>query len=313
MRQDFLINYNSFILSIAIIFFSSCSSPKPKESYPSWFYSSQDNGVYYYGSGEGNTKNIATIQALNDIASKISTSIESSIVATTNSNGKNYSKTITQNIKNEVQKIDFHNYEVLKLKKINNKNIILLRINKKETALFKLDKLKLKIKTYKQAINSNLNIIHKLKNLKTINKKIQHSISQAFIIKSLYKSKDIDNQIHTLMSLQVKIKSFKNNTSFYIASNDDYSRIISENILSSGFKIKKSSKSIIIKTKITQKKIRLMGYFILKVKVNISIYHKNNLISTKIINAGAKSSTSYKQAREFAIIDFKKKMVDFLI
>jgi hypothetical protein len=301
-----------------MIFNTGCGKPKPIV-YPKWFNSiSKDTTLFYYGVGEGRTKQEAVTNALNEIASKVSVSIQSSFSSITNVNkiGKdtNYIKHITNNVQNKVKKIEFSSYKVVKFKMLSaNKYIVSIAVNRLDNAQLMLDKIDTNIEKYNQILNSNkLNVATRLKNYMKISDTIDKELlPNCFIVKSLNDSGDTDSSIKKLLDIKLKISNFKNGLVFNIVGNNisGYKEIISELLTKNKLTVARKS-NIDIKLSVNESNINSLGYYIKKVKVVISIISNNKLIATKVIVVGGKSLANYSQAKEFALNNFKKKMID---
>ena len=302
--------YKLFFLVLFIL--SSCSSPKQTIKYPKWFYEGQgDTKLYYYGIGEGGTKQEAKLNALNDIASKISTEIKSSFTSTTSSFNETYSKSSSKNIIAKVKNIEFSSFKIVNSFKLsNNKYVVLLSIDRIKNANIKIDKISAKIKALQQKIKLNLNDIYKLKLGNKIYKTIEDDIiPEIFVVKSLDNDKDITKYIDSMLEIKKEILSFGAGVSFnIIGKNIAYNNVLKEEISDKGFSFKTSKKSVKIYLSVKESSLKVMGNNILKAVINIKIKANNALIAQKIIKLAGKSRTSLKQAKEFAIIEFKNKL-----
>ena len=301
-----------------MIFSSGCGKQKPTPLvYPKWYNMvKQDTTIFYYGTGEGRTKKDAVTNALNEVASKISVSIQSSFssITTVDRGGDkaNYIKHITNNVQNKVKKIEFSSYKVLNFKMLTpSKYVALVSVNRLENAQMMLDKIDTDIEKYNQILNSKrLNIATRLKEYMKISDTIDKELlPNCFIVKSLNDSGDTDGSINKLLNIKVKIDNFKNSLAFNIVGNNisGYKEIISEMLTQKRLTVS-SRADIYIKLNIKEQNINSLGYYIKKSKVIISIVSNNKIVATKVIVAGGKSLASYTQAKEFALNNFKAKM-----
>jgi hypothetical protein len=287
------------------------NNPKPIQ-YPKWYNNTiQDTATTYYGTAEGSSKKEAITNALNEIASKVSISIESTFQSNTISSNTQYQKIISKNVKNEVKKIEFTQYNIVKFKKIsNNKFIVRVSIDKEANAKITQKRIETKLKEYKQLLAQKNNLATKLKQYNKILKEIINNlIPKCFIVKTLYNTQTIDMKLDELLSLQEAIQKFIANISFKIDSNKSgYDKVIAQILSEKNYTVVTTNPNIYIKIDAKEQKISAVGYKILKTKITITIYENKKIIGTKVLTVGAKSLTNYNQAKEFALKDFKNKL-----
>jgi len=119
------IKYLSIIFTFLI--FCGCgsyfSAPKVKpvlKQYPSWIISpQQDSEVYMYGVAVEENREIAIKSALNDMISKLGTTLESSYESYQEVEGSYFKTNVKNRIKSDIAKIKINNYEVIKSQRIN--------------------------------------------------------------------------------------------------------------------------------------------------------------------------------------------------
>jgi hypothetical protein len=311
------------LIFLTLIFFSGCAVLKPDLStedsvakYPTWYTSvHKDSSVNFYGLGEGSTKTDAISAALNDIASKISISVESTYITKTKiitkDEKEDYTQIIDNHIKNEVAKIEFNRYELLKYEKLNNDtHIVMVSLNRIKSAEFKSQKVKNKIDSYKKELSNNSsNTVAKLKVLNEISDEIDtKTLPQCYIIKTLYPLEENDEDIKTLLDIKNSISTFKEDISFNIDGTSGFKEVLQEKISAKAFSIVKRGEKVRIGIKADETQLYVMGNNIYKAKVDISVYADNKILGKKTLTIGAKSRTSYKQAKEFALIEFRERL-----
>ncbi len=308
-----------FLLLFSFLVFSGCVSSKPeldKESetlkYPAWYTSlHKDSTLYYYGLGEGSSKKDATASALNDIASKISISVESTYVTKTKIVTKNqkedYTQIIDSHIKNEVSKIEFNSYEVQKYEKLNNDtHVVMVVLKRIKSAEFKSQKIKTKIDSYKKELASkNANVVAKLKALNEMLYEMQtKTLPECYVVKTLYSNEDIEDDIKTIFDIESKISNFKDSVTFSVNGEKGYKETLVDKISSKGFSVIQSNPKVNVNVKADETKLQVMGNHIYKAKLTITASVKNKTVGKKTLTIGAKSRTSYEQAKEFALVEF---------
>jgi len=301
-------------LFTAIILIIGCVE---EPSYPEWFTQiHNDTEQYAYGIKEGSTKEEAIKNALNEIASKIHVSIESTSTTTTNlkiDNGKeNYIKDLSQTVTNRVQKIEFSNYKVKKIKKLSdNKFIVWVEVDKPLNAKLLLSRIDTDIQKYYQLFNSeHKNPISTIKQYQTaINKIRDRTLIDCYIVKDFSPSSEIDNRVAKLLEVQKKMSEYQSNIIFSVKGNNkEYQDVLIKQIVSKGFRTTNGNSNITISISVKERKLKILGYKILKSKIQLIVKSNGTVIGQSRISVGAKSRTGYKQAREFTLRNFEKRL-----
>jgi len=310
-------NMSIFLILITVpIFFLGCSNihPKPSE-YPKW-YTTQKNDTknILYGKAEANTEKEAILSALNHIASKINITIESSFTTTKKSSKNFYSKTTQEYLKNSVQKIDFSNYEIVKQKKLQNgKFIVFVKIRKDILAKSLTLKIENRIKYYDTILKANYsNITSKIKQYKQTSLNIKRIESSVYLLENLGASSTAETYLRKLAVLQNYIDTFNNNITFTLSSNTigkDFEEQLSSLITQKGYLITNKNPNITIKLTVSKKNIRVLGYKVSKVVINIVAKDKHAIIGKQTIIVAGKSVASFRQANQFAIKNFTNKLI----
>ena len=163
-------------------FIVSCSSVT---QYPSWYLSSNEDSRYLYGVGSSNNLQDAKLEALNDLASQISLSIESDINISKEQKDENLSSTINSNIGINIGDIELDSLEYPLFEEIDDVFFVQARI-KKEIIISKLNS---NINLYTNDINRILNSIKSSK-CRTLSPKHKYELS-LFISKINSYSKQI--------------------------------------------------------------------------------------------------------------------------
>ncbi|RDU65465.1 LPP20 family lipoprotein [Helicobacter sp. MIT 14-3879] len=163
-------------LFFLIILFTiiACSS-NPKIQYPEWYLNTPSNTNYIYGIGEGDNLKEAKIMAIEDIASKISLNIESSLEIEKKAIDSNISNKINSNIGISVDDIQLDNVEYINTEEINNRFFTQAKIKKELlTKKFNAD--------IQKQIISIKNIINDIKTLgcNTYSPKEQYKLNELY-------------------------------------------------------------------------------------------------------------------------------------
>jgi len=302
-------------MSIMVLFLG-CMGGAP--SYPEWFSNvPQDNDRYIYGIGEGENKKEAMNNALNEIASKIHVSIESSSsidvhIQTTN-HGEEYTKNATQHIQNHVRKTEFSNYKVKKEKQLSSdRYIVLVEVDKPLNAQLLLDRINTHIAKYNQLLSStNNNPITTVKAYSQAIQTIQNQdLMDCSIIKNFSPSSPVEDHINKLLDIEQKMKAYQSNILFHIQGNSDpYQNILRQAIAEKGFRITQDGDaSINIEMNVEEKELSVLGNKILKSTIQMTVKSNGKIIGKSRINVGAKSRSSYRQAREFTLKNFARRL-----
>ena len=304
------------IIFIIPIFFLGCTNNQPKHTiYPKWYTNQQnDTASTLYAKSEAYTQEEAISSALNIIASKINISIESSFKSVTNSSKNSYSKNTQQNIKNSVKKIDFTNYQVVTKERLSNdKIIVLVKIDKNILSKSLQLKIENDIKKYNAILFYKYsNITSKIKTYKQTALEIKESESSVYLLENLDTLSSTELYLTKLNALINKIDTFNNGITFRLSSNNlgkDFEEVLSSLITQKGFSITTYNPDIDLKLFISKKDISVLDYKVSKVVVNITAKEKTSLIGQKNITVGGKSISSFNQANQFAVKNFRNKLI----
>jgi len=315
-KEMFMFKNKIVVIGIVLLSIVGCvGSP----SYPDWFSKTpKDTAQYIYGAREGGTKEEAISNALNSIASKIRVSVESTSSVRTNIHTENedeeYSKDSTQTVKNHVQKIEFSNYKVKKEEKISDeKYAVLVQVDKLLNAKLLLNKIDTDIKKYNQLLTTN----HKnpIATVKTYNKSIKQIKNRNLIdcatVKNFMPNSNSDEKINQLLEIEKKMTQYQGNIVFAINGNNSaYQDVLTKQITEKGFRTSGGDSNIKISMNVTEKKLKILGNNILKSTIQLSVKSNETVIGQSRITVGAKSRTSYEQARDFTLKKFEARLRD---
>jgi len=314
------------IFYLLIVFFSiitySCNhninqSTIPQKI-PEWYLNpSKDNDIFWFDSGQGIDKEKAVISALNNIASKIS--------VTVNSDFHNVTKEINgipdsfseSKIELSVNKTTFPGFEIVRIGQINNTTYVIVKVNKQKFIEAKNNDFNLK----NNQINLLFNQIKKqheldiLKHKDDLKKQIEEAepiakILSTFNVKSPLKIciSDYTNFINILNS---KIASLN-----FCIYNDPQTKIIADHIkelltnenIHIVNRISNNKKSAVIKLKGNIHKLILDGEYLVKLTTDIIVKTgSNRVISNKKHNTSGSSVINYDMAIKNASMAFYNK------
>ena len=282
------------------------------ENIPNWFYAPPTDNNYFYGAGEGRNIQEAKNSALNFIAGEIQTSLSSnfSSVSTYSKGdlGADYYQSAKNEIKTEIQKIDFTNIKTIKVTKVNNLFYVLVKIEK--TQLF--NNLKKEFLKNDKQIDNNLNNIknysplEKLKIVENTTPLIKKGLSQITILSILNPNFNGDNYVDKYLNyLNIKNKIIHNLT-FAVNTNSIFGEAVMEVLNQKGYKVANNgdikielSKHLNFTTPYGMGVLR--GEITLKMVLNNKILYSDKFIIKGIGN-------TKQQAEIKAGIDFKNKL-----
>lgn len=251
-------------VAIPLFVFSGCATTMPgipgmakstqsksNNSMPQWYLNPQtSNSMYYYGVGQGDTKEEAKSQALSQIASEISVSVSSSMeVQKKNSTTAGYSKETEQNIKTSVEKIKFTSAKIEKSDFFNGKFYSLVSIDKQ--SFFQSQKAMME-KEYKE-LTALWNLIKSegafelLKNYNTLQQKRDLVYLKLPILKAIdsnFNQKSYEDKINDIIN---KATDLKANIYIIVLSskeNGRYAEVVKNHVSSNGFKVTNSLSGI---------------------------------------------------------------------
>jgi len=252
------------LIFLLILFLTGCFSPQ----IPKWYTKTyQDNDIYMYGTGEGKTKKEAVNDALNEISSKIYIKIKSTFISQKSQyktqNENLYTDFSSLNITSSTKPIDFHNYEIIKLKK-DNKYYVLLRINRIKNAKFICSNVQ--IPNYN--FNSDLNFLFKSKKIfNDLNQKIS-KVQIANLISPVCNYK-----LQKLLNIKQKLLNRYKNLNIKIKSNDKTLKTYLNEFLQKYINIKnKANITLYATNSINYKKIG--NYYIANMNINLLFTNK---------------------------------------
>ena len=292
----------------------------PQVSIPNWYINApSSNYINLYGIGQGETIEEAKNNALNSISSKLLVNIDSTLETTKISSQDSYSKESKQNIKVEVEKIQYTNTEIEKNILINDNYYLLVKVSR--TKLFEENKKKFDLinskldKNYqelsKKSIFSKIIELTEMKPDITTNEKkalVLYAINNDFDYSSyLKKYSSYLNEIDTLKDT-IKINVTSNNNKYYFL--DELIDLINTN----KYTVSKSANSDIkinINNKIRYSKAR--GWIIAKVSTTLTVYQNNKIFSNRIIKSIGRSTSSKENALEDASVSFSDEIKELTL
>ena len=292
----------SFITVFLFFIFSCASSDQTQQlsSLPSWYITPKVSDQNLYGVGEGYTLAEASQGALNNLASKLMTSISSESSTLLESNKYSTNEQSRQNISEVVAKITFNNYKVSNSAAFGGKIYTEISVNRDGFIAEynqKLQGLSQKMaETFKQAQSKS--ILEKLNDLESVNDSSLEAESINQILASLGANQaNFKNNINLYNSYQNSYQNLSSRIEFFIDNKNAPKALIAKVISVLNHKKLKVVKTknlanpdlviIQISSDITEQKI--YGSYIAKLKVDFNLLSNQNKIikSTSFENSGS--------------------------
>lgn len=307
---------------VLLLFFNACSTTQPEvkpteTKLPKWYLTPPINSsMFLYGVGNGETKELSTQNALNNLVSKLGISIESSSTITKNIDKGFREYMITKsklNIKSSVDKIRVSNYEVVDTKKLKyNSFVTLVRSDKKSFTVSLKHSVDNTIDKIKNRDTSSLDPLKKYSFYKDSSQTLSALFPKLLILNLLDDEFDLDSYVAFMKEINQKLHVEKNSISFFVINNSK------TELFADAFKAY-ISKSFHISEKKTDDKNQLKAYMsdkvtynnthgiiIVNVLVTVIIKdYKNSTIKTKQVSLNGYSVSSKEDALKDSVIKNK--------
>ena len=297
---------------IFILFFLVGCSQKPVQNensvqaIPSWYLTALSNSeTHLYGVGEGKSLQEAKNSALNDTASRLSVTLDSSInqykQSVSYNTTQSYQKKITENINVEVKSIHFTNANIEQSQVVGNSFFVLMKVNRQELFRHYKNEFDLSQSTIDMTLKNSQNkpILEKIYVLEKLLPTLDKATSQAIILSAInphFNSQDylmkqtaIRNDINTLKD-QLKIK-IATNLSQKLFANELIDLLNQE-----GYKVTSSEHNLEIQLNHTVNYSIALGWEIAKVSTTISVISAGKIVSNHSISSVGRSSSSQENA-----------------
>lgn len=314
--------FKKLILLLISFVFIACSNNElsvaanKSNEIPSWYLNPTLNSdVYLYGVGEGKTLQEAKNSALNDIASRLSVTINSTInqykqsVSYNNSLGS-YQKNITENINVEVKAIKFTNATIEQSQAAANSIFVLMKVSKQE--LFNTYKTEFDLS--ENTINSTLlanktkPLLEQISTLQTLNETIEKARSQALILNAINNAFDSNSYLINYNTIQNNATALKDKVRIKLSTNESQRLFANEfiDVLNqNGYKIASSQPNVEIQLNSTLNDSMALGWYIIKATTSVSVISDGRIISNHTISSVGRSSSSTQNALVNASKTFK--------
>ena len=231
---------------------------------PSWFTETKsDTASQYYGYGAGDTQEDAVKAALNDIASKIAVTIESSYASMQTVSGDSFVNERKNEILANVKKMKFNNHEVMKSVNDSDEIYVLVRVDREqllEEKKSELDILSSKL-SEEQASIQNTSDIEKYKTIMMLEDDLKTLNETFFMSKSIVPSFEGDEYAELYKNFKKMMVNSKSGIVLFIdgdtAVSKNYAKVFSNYLSKQGIKVSqtKANAILMVTTNIKEKKV----------------------------------------------------------
>jgi hypothetical protein len=303
---------------LIVLFLTGCGgTPKPtisvkEKATPKWFLNPpQSTSSTLYSIGEGESRQDAISDALNNMVSTLSVSIKSQFQSsskTANYNGiETYSKHTKNNITANVKELRISNYKILNSEKLAfDSYIVLISANKADifnSLKDEVDK-KLSLLSSQEKAEVSDTALNQLKFYKNATKEANNLLYKSVILKVLNPSFNDNYIVKAIAHYQNAYTKIRGKISFTIGSNqtaNDLKPVIKDALNSNNLKVASGSGKyhfdLFIASHINYS--YAYGFIIARAAITITVTdYKKETISTKKLNITGQSTQSKKIAKE---------------
>lgn len=289
------------------------------QAIPSWYLSPTPNSeTYLYGVGEGKTLQEAKNSALNDMASRLSVTLDSSInqykQSVSFNTTQSYQKKITENINVEVKAINFTNASIEHSEVVANSFFVLAKVNRQELFNSYKNAFDLSESTVNSTVQNSKNkpILERIYTLQAALPTIEKATSQAIILSAINTQFDSNRYLMKYTTISNDISTLKDQLKIKIATNLSQKLFANEFIDAlnqEGYKVSNSQHNLEIQLLSTVNYSIALGWEIAKVSTTISVISEGKIVSNNIISSIGRSSSSSENALLNASKTFKQEVL----
>jgi len=308
--------YILLMLGLMLII-SGCSSPKPpvpeveQKELPAWFLTPPSNNeIYLYGIGEGKNQEQAVKNALNNLAERLSVTVQSSYEVNTQIQQgirNSFSQSSERNLKSEVAKIRISNYSIDKAEKMKyNHYIVLIRSDKEQFYNSLVKELDVKIKKVndESKIYKSANILKKYDFYKNASQNLNDSITTILVLSALNSEFNDKKYLNEISAINKDFEELRKKINFVVSGDKESSAMIEPvrvALTDNGLKVvnQKNSSSVIVKISTRSEEAAAMGFIVARMVVNIEVKTADGkTVGGNKLMINGHSPQSYSQAKE---------------
>lgn len=298
------------ILFALNIFFASSIWAQTISKLPSWYISpKQNNNDYIYGISEGRTLEEATKSALAEMASRLMVTISSQSTINREEDNNIASEEMRQKITQNIENIDFANFEVSKSTEIDSRFYVEVKVDRNDFIRLQKEKIEF-LKNQINNINLGLNdqnIVQKRSSLK----KVLELAKQLEIIVRIADFDSLKSTLKIISDANNSLSKMNNKIEFYFIFNSDQQikNVVRSSLNKESISISSSEKNsenqIKIKISSSKNTKKIYGAFITKLKIDFENISNNKTVASNSIEFSGSSMISEEESFNAAISSFK--------
>jgi len=306
-------------LFIIFLLFSSCSKDVVKNQallsdLPSWYVSpKQNNSNSLYGIGEGFTLEESTKSALADAATRLFVSISSSSSLLREENNYDANEETRQLITQNIEKIDFANFEVSRSVKYGQKIYTEVKIDREQFINLQKEKL-----LFIQNQISDLQNLEKSQNI--VKRRVSlikiHDLAKEseILTRIIYANGDeLRQNLSLIAKTKNEIEKISDQVEFFIISdNKKFANLLKNSLNKRAVAVnsydRKTSNQVILKISSEKFSSKIYGAFIVKIKINFDNYLQGKIIASNEIEVSGSSTIDELRAFDAATENLKEKI-----
>lgn len=312
------------LLLLTVLFLVSCSSQKEnhKENsqLPSWYISpKQNDSANLYGAAEGNTMEEATRYALADAAARLMVSIssESNLIREENKNSVN--EEMRQNVRQNVEKIDFTNFEVTKSTKVGVKFYAEVQIERRPFIKQQLERIEVldhkisdleKNSQAKNALQKRNDLIASL----ALGKELE---LRARIAAGAGENVNLKEKLNHLASLENQLNKISDKIEFFFEPSRaaDVAQVVrsalnKEKIAVAQIRKDANSGQIALKISTKNSSAKIYEAYITKLEIDFENSINGKTLASKTIEVTGSSSLNESESQKAAVKSFEEKIAE---
>ncbi|PCJ18474.1 MAG: hypothetical protein COB04_07130 [Gammaproteobacteria bacterium] len=297
---------------LMLLFLVSCASNSPDASVanvplPDWVLSPpQDNGLYYYGIGQGRSIEQSKISALKDVSSKISVTVSGSSSTSSTLLNEKFRQWASVNTKSVVDAIKITDFDLVKNIQVQAGYYSLVKVSKEiifNDVMLALQSLDQQMSDKVLRIES-LSLLEQYAAWREIEGLIPAATSKAFILKSVDGDFNVSSYSQKYNTYLSRSESVLKSLNIYVTSdrkfNDIARGIVSAlshyGIKSSHQKTSSTNSKIIVSG--TERNAFVFDSYIVNMTLNFDLLDKQEkIIKAQPVSLSGSSSIDYKSAR----------------
>ncbi len=305
------------LTTLVIFFTASCATNKDND--PSWYISSKQNNVdYLYGVAEGYNLEESTKYALADAASRLMVTISSQSDLLREENQTSTNEEMRQQVRQNVEKINFTGFKVIRSQKIGQKFFTEVQIERTRFVLEQEDRIR-----FLERQISDLDKNSKCKNsiqrrnallqISTLNKEIE---LKSRILSGAGKNIDLTKKLNRAADFQNQLEKLSNDIEFYFEINSpkEITKIIRTALNKEKIKISPSLNNsnpnqVIIKITSTTRSSEIYSSFMTKLEIDFENIAGGNVVASNSVEVAGSSAISEHESYAASLTSLEEKIV----